>query len=68
MVLTHSWKGGDFIPFPRGISPKVNVIPQLDFELIYYDVAVQHINHHLKGTAPHLKLKFGTRPKIENTQ
>ena len=28
--------------FRKSISPKVNVIAQLEFELIYYKVAVQH--------------------------
>ena len=32
------------MPFPNGISPKVNVIAQGDFELAYYDIAVQHVN------------------------
>ena len=27
--------------FPKGISPKVNVIARLEFELATYDVAVQ---------------------------
>ena len=31
-----------FIPFPRGISLKVNEIAQLGFESAYYDDAVQH--------------------------
>ena len=32
--------------FPKGISPKVNVIAWLEFELAYYDVKVQHVNHY----------------------
>ena len=31
--------------FPKGISPKVNVIMQLQLELAYYDVAVQLFSH-----------------------
>ena len=31
--------------FPEDISPKVNVLPRMDFELAYYDSTVQHINH-----------------------
>ena len=31
--------------FPQGISLKVNVIVQLEFELAYYNVAVQHVSH-----------------------
>ena len=32
--------------FPKGISPKVNLIAQLDFELTYYNAAVQYISHY----------------------
>ena len=28
----------------KGISPKVNVIAQLEFEFAYYDFAVQHFS------------------------
>ena len=32
--------------FTMGISPKVNEIAVLEFELVYYDVAAQHVSHH----------------------
>ena len=32
--------------FPRVISPKVNVLARLDFEIAYYDVSVQPVNHY----------------------
>ena len=38
--------------FPKGISLKVNVIARLEFELLYYDVAVQCICHDTTGTPP----------------
>ena len=38
--------------FPKGISPKVNVIKQIEFELAYYDVAVMHSRHY-NTQAPH---------------
>ena len=50
-----------FIYFLRGISPKVNVIAQLEFELVYFETAVQHFNLYTKGTPPH-KMK-GQREK-----
>ena len=40
------------ITFPKGISPKINVIVLLEFELTYYDIAVQHITHYAMGTLP----------------
>ena len=33
--------------FPKGISPKLNVIGQLGFELAYFEAAVQHITPQL---------------------
>ena len=36
--------------FPKGINPKVNVIAQLEFELAYYDVAVQYVSHYAMET------------------
>ena len=32
--------------FPKGISPKVNVIAQLEFELAYFEAAVQRYSHY----------------------
>ena len=39
----------EFMPFPKGISPKVNVIA---FELAYYDHAVYLFNYYTKRTPP----------------
>ena len=30
--------------FSKGICRKVNIIARLEFELAYYEVAVQHVN------------------------
>ena len=38
--------------FPIGISPKVNVVAGLEFELAYYDVTVQHFSHYHTVTPP----------------
>ena len=40
------------MPFPRGISLKVNVVVQLKFELAHYDVTVQHMSHDGTGPSP----------------
>ena len=46
--------------FLCGISSKVNVIVQLDFEFAYYDVAVQHVTHCITGNPlPHFMTWFG---------
>ena len=45
---------GVFIPFPRGISPKVNAIARLEFELSYHDVTGERISHYVTGTPSHL--------------
>ena len=35
----------EFITFPIGINLKVNVIAWLEFELAYFETAVQHFSH-----------------------
>ena len=35
--------------FSKGISPKVNVIPSVKFELDYYNVAVKHVSLYTTG-------------------
>ena len=34
-------------PLLEDISPKVNEIARLEFELVNYDVVVQHVNHYI---------------------
>ena len=46
----------EFIIRSKSLSPKVNLIAQLEFELTYYNVAVQHISHYTTET-PHF-IKF----------
>ena len=36
--LTHSWKDEGVHIFSKGISPKVNAVGSLEFELTYYNV------------------------------
>ena len=38
-----------FVPFPKGISSKVNIIAPLQFELAYYDGAVPQVSHYTSG-------------------
>ena len=40
------------IIFCKGISLKVSLIARQEFELTYYNVAVQHISHYLTGIHP----------------
>ena len=44
--LTHSWEDERVHAFRRGICPKVNITAQIEFELAYYDSAVQRFNHY----------------------
>ena len=39
-----------FLTFSKGISLKVIVIAWLEFELTFYNVTIQHINHYTTGT------------------
>ena len=50
--LTHRWEDKGVHTFPKGICLKVNIIVWLEFELAYYDSAVQHFNHYTTKT-PH---------------
>ena len=50
--LTHSREDRLFHAFPKVICSKVNVIALLEFELAYYDSAVQRFNHYTTGTSP----------------
>ena len=43
--------------FPKDISPKMNVIAWLEFELADYDVAVQHISHYVTEIFPRQRCK-----------
>ena len=47
-LITRRIKG--FIPFPKGICSKMNVIARLGFELAYYVSAVQRLNHYTSST------------------
>ena len=49
--LTHIWgwiRG--ILSFNGGISPKLNIITGLVFELADYDVGIQHVNHYTMVT------------------
>ena len=45
---------------PKGISPKVNEIASLEFELAYYYVTVQHVSHYATET-PLLPLSVNSK-------
>ena len=40
--------------FPKDISPKVNAIEQLEFELAYFKAAVQHFIHYITRILPYI--------------
>ena len=44
--------------FLKGISPKVNVVVQLEFELAFYDTRVQHISHYVMETSSLINFSF----------
>ena len=62
IVVTHSCRDKEVHAFPKGISLKVNVIVQLEFEFVYYDLVIQHFNHYAGGTL--LNLIFQTIYKV----
>ena len=54
--LTHSWNENHI--FLKGISLKVNVTAQLEFELAYSDFTVQHFNRYTTRTTPRISLSM----------
>ena len=46
--LTHCWGDKGVHAFAKTINLKVNVTVQLEFELIYFEAEVQHINHYAR--------------------
>ena len=60
--LTYSKGIREVRTFPMSISPKVNALARLEFEIVYYDLAVQHIGRcttvsNEKNTQHLIKLK-----------
>ena len=49
VYLTHSWGNKRVHTFHKGITPKVNAIAWLVFQLNNYDITVQHISHLPQG-------------------
>ena len=47
-----------FYTFPRGISLKVNVIEQLEFELTHFEAAVLHFSHYTIETPSIIICKY----------
>ena len=53
VVLFNPHQGNKMVhDFLKGISPKVNVIAQLDFERDHYDVVVSYVNYNITETLP----------------
>ena len=50
--LTHCWEDKGVRTFPNGICPKAIVITRVEFELAYYDSAVQCFNRCTTRTPP----------------
>ena len=49
-------------------SPKVNIIAWLEFELAYYNVAVQHISHYIISTASLKNTKTNKKICMDNNK
>ena len=47
-----SWVYKKVQAFPQSIGPKVNIIPWLKFEFVYYNVAVHHFSPYAQGIRP----------------
>ena len=49
-----------------GIRPKMSIIALLEFELTYYDVAVQHVCHYATGNIHLDQVSLNTNTTIRN--
>ena len=49
-IYIYTWRNKEVHTFPKDISPKMNVIERLEFELSYYDAAVHHVSHYTTGS------------------
>ena len=54
--ITDGMKGA--YTLPKGISPKVNVIAQLKFELVCYDVTIQCVYYYAIRTMKNIDKYF----------
>ena len=61
--LTRSWKDKGFHTIQNDIIPKVNEIPRLEFELVYYNITVQIGSHDAQGTSA---CKNVIQPKLQD--
>ena len=52
LYFTHSWEDKSVHTFPKSICSKVKVRVQLEFELAYDNVTVQHVSHYPTGIPP----------------
>ena len=55
-LMPKPWEDKGVHTFPKGTCPKVNVIARLEYELAYYDDAVNRINHYTTRTPPQIDI------------
>ena len=58
MVLFNPQLEDKGVTLPNAISPKVNVIAWVEFELAYFEATVQHFNYYAAGFTPNLMVPF----------
>ena len=56
VMLFNPWLDKGVHTFPKCICTKVNVITRLEFELAYYESAVQRLNHYTRKTLSFIPL------------
>ena len=44
--LIHSWRDREVHAFPKDVSPKMNEIEPLEFELAYLEPAIQRVSYY----------------------
>ena len=58
--MLFNWEYKGIHTFTKGICPKVNAMARLEFELAYYDSAVQRFNQYTTRTPPPNSANIGS--------
>ena len=60
LYLTYNWRKKGVHAFLKSVSLKANVISRLDFELAYFEAAVEHFTHYASSSYCTNNLQYKT--------
>ena len=65
--LTDNWRDKRVHAFPKSISPKVNVIARLEFELAYSEVAILNVNHYTTESLVYFRMEVNSGKEADSS-